>query len=221
MKESNICIEFQDVQFAFADEPGRIILDDLSFNVKKGEILGLLGPNGSGKTTIMNLIAGFLKPNEGKIIYAENGEVFSSMIFQEAALLDWKTVSENIELSLLTNVKDVEARRKRVNEMIKLLKLEDYKEKLPKQLSGGLKQRVAIARALAPNPALLLMDEPFSALDIATKEELIKDIREIIIKEGKSAIFISHNNEEASFFCDRILKLNPRTKKLMMGKVLE
>jgi len=214
MKEE-ICVEVKNLNFSFPDDSKNLILKNFSMKVEKGEIRGLLGPNGSGKTTILNLIAGFLKQQKGEIIhFDEKGKIFSSLIFQESALLEWKTVTENIELSLISTIKNLEERRQIVNYVMSLLKLNSYKGKYPSQLSGGLKQRVAIARALAPDPSLLLMDEPFSALDSATKQELLHDIREIIITKNKSAIFITHDQDEAFAFCDSISFLNPRTNNI-------
>ncbi len=212
--KGSVCLEIKNVHFSFPDEPKNVILDNLSMKIKQGEIRGLLGSNGCGKTTILNLIAGFLKPQKGEIIHSDNKNIFSSLIFQESSLLEWKNVSENIELSLISIIDDPEKRAEIINYVMNLLKLEKYKDKYPSQLSGGLKQRVAIARALAPDPPLLLMDEPFSALDSATKKELLQDIREIIFKKNKSAIFITHDPEEAFAFCDSISFLNAKTKNI-------
>jgi NitT/TauT family transport system ATP-binding protein len=215
MNKSDLCVEIKDLSFYFTDQPKNLILNELSMKVKKGEIRGLLGPNGCGKTTILNLIAGFLKPQKGEIIYFDKKKgIFSSLIFQESALLEWKTVTENIELSLVSIIEDADKRKEIVNYVTSLLKLNAHKDKYPSQLSGGLKQRVAIARALAPDPPLLLMDEPFSALDSATKQELLHDIREIIISKNKSAIFITHDQDEAFAFCDSISFLNSKTKNI-------
>ncbi len=199
-------ISLRNITFSYPDKPHRIILNNVSVDIEKGKITGLLGPNGSGKTTLMNLIAGFLKPVHGEIVFEEQDAVVS-MIFQESALLEWKTVEENIELSLLSIHPHKEDREKIVHSMLKLLHIESYKHSFPRQLSGGLKQRVAIARALARNPSILLMDEPFSALDVATKKELIKDIRSIVHKTKKSAIFITHNVQEAKTLCDSVIYL--------------
>lgn len=210
------CLEVKNLSFSYADEPDKIVLDKLSFEIKIGEIVGIVGPNGCGKTTILNIVSDFLKPTRGEVIRhnSEKQKIFLSLVFQEPALLDWKTVNKNIELSLLSNLKIESQRQTIIKQMITLFNLEPYKDKLPKQLSGGLKQRVAIARALAPNPLLLLMDEPFSALDIGAKVDLMKDIREIILNQNKSAIFITHNIEEALFFCDSIILLNPKIKNI-------
>ncbi len=210
-------LELEKVSFSFSGKSNENILEDISFEVKKNEIVGLLGSNGCGKTTLMNLIAGFIFPQKGKIKKMSFGgnNFFSSLVFQEFSLLEWKTVRDNIELSLISFDFSQQKKNRIVNSMLKLLKLEDYENKLPKQLSGGLKQRVAIARALAPNPSLLLMDEPFSALDVKTKEVLMMDMRKIILNNNESevsSIFITHNIEEAIFFCDRIVLINPLSK---------
>jgi len=127
---------------------------------------------------------------------------------QEYSLLDWKSVEKNIEFSLLFMAKPQEYKQEIIEKTLNLLKIKEYRKTLPKQLSGGIKQRVAIARALAPDPKVLLLDEPFNSLDIQTKNELIQDIRKIIVKTDKSAILVTHNLEEAIKLSDRILILD-------------
>ncbi len=212
---SKYCIELKNVSYAYPDELNKNILNRISFKLKEGEILGIMGPNGSGKTTLINLIAGFIKPSFGNIIYRnKNKLVFSSLVFQENSLLDWKSAFENVELSLLNVVKEKTGRNELVNNMLDLVNILEHKHKLPKQLSGGLKQRTVIARALAPNPSLLLLDEPFSALDVISKRRLLEDLKQILLKEKKSTIMVTHSVEEAIFLCDKILLLDPKNCKI-------
>lgn len=213
MIDKNVILEVKNLSFAFPDELEKEILNNLSFQIKPGEIVGILGENGSGKTTLINLISKFLRPIKGDIFEnpVKKGLIFSTLIFQEPALLEWKSVTENIKLSLLSSSENQVSINKKTSNMLRLLNLDNYKDKFPNHLSGGLKQRVAIARALLPEPTLLLMDEPFSALDIGTKENLIRDIRNLVLDKTVSpegAIFITHNIEEALLFCDRIFLLD-------------
>lgn len=211
-----ICLEFKKVAFSYPDEPGKKILSSISFKVNEGKIIAILGENGAGKTTILNLICGFIKPTSGKIIYHNTAQlsIFSTLIPQEYSLLDWKTVYENIGLSLSSiDIDDVEY-DKTINNLIDILKIKEYKRKLPQKLSGGIKQRVAIARALAPNPKLLLFDEPFNSLDLSIKQNLFTDIKNIIQKSNKCGIIVTHNIDEAIYFADRILVLDKKTRSI-------
>lgn len=207
-----LCLKVKGLGFSYPDAPEKKILSDVSFQIGKGEIVALVGENGCGKSTLFNLIAGFMEPTSGNIKFGDNKN--ASMVFQESSLLDWKSSFENIEFGLLADEDNELNRKRRVEEVIKLLNLNEHKEKFPSQLSGGLKQRVAIGRALAPDPNLILFDEPFSALDNEVKKELIREIREILIGQDKSAIFITHNIEEALAFADRILVINPKTRRI-------
>jgi len=215
-KTENI-LEVKNLSFSFPGKLGGDIFENISFEVGKNEIVGLLGPNGCGKTTLMNLIAGFISPSEGVIRknYSDSN-FFSSLVFQEIALLDWKNVKNNIGLSLIYNNLNKEEKDKIINNMSSLLQLKDHEYKLPRQLSGGLRQRVAIARALAPNPSLLLMDEPFSSLDVKSREGLMKDIKEIVSDKNRyiGSIFITHNLQEAVLFCDKIILIDPVLKNI-------
>lgn len=201
------CIEIKNLSYHY-DEDNRI-LDKLNFHIEEGEIVSIIGPNGCGKTTLINLIAGFINPTTGKIVYHNKTEsgLFSSVVFQDSALLEWKSVFRNVELSLISNIKDPLERKKITKEYLRLLGIIDHHDKLPKELSGGLKQRTAIARALAPNPRLLLLDEPFSSLDLPTKESLKRDLLGIIKKDNKSVIMVTHDIDEAIMFSDKILLL--------------
>ena len=198
------CLEFKKVNFSYSDEKEKQVLKEVSFSLKKGEIISILGENGAGKSTILNLISDFNKPTNGKIIKNNGSKIFSTIITQEYSLLEWKTVAENIELSMLSLNMNEKEMKEKINELIELLNLQNYANKLPSQLSGGLKQRTAIARALAPNPELLLLDEPFSFLDAQVKKSLLKDIKKIIKSKNKSAIFVTHDVRDAVILSDKI-----------------
>jgi NitT/TauT family transport system ATP-binding protein len=197
----------RNVSFAYPSKPGQKILNNVSFQVKKSEIVCLAGPNGCGKTTLINLIAGFLKPDKGEIrLNSNNG--FASVVFQQLGLLDWKNAQENIELALLPKKMSKEERSKAVHDCLKLCRIEAEKSKLPKELSGGMKQRVAIARAIAPRPALLLLDEPFSSLDRQTRILLQKDLFKIAHATETSVILVTHHLGEVMRYANQVLFLN-------------
>jgi len=205
IKEHNLpCLEISKLTY-FPDSKVNV-LNNLSFELYKGKVTVILGSNGSGKTTLINLIAGFIRPNSGSIKINQNGnESFSSVVFQDPVLLDWKSSYDNIMVGLLSSSKNVG--NQMVEKYIEMLQLDQHINKLPKQLSGGFKQRVAIARALVVNPQLLLLDEPFSALDVYSKEKLQEELYDIVCKENKSVILVTHDISEAIFFADNILIL--------------
>lgn len=206
----NNIIRIENVGFFYPMTPEKMVLDNISLTLKKGEIVCLVGSNGCGKTTLLNLIAGFLRPTNGKIFFG-NGNNFASMVFQQLGLLEWKNVQQNIEFALLPQKLTREERTNRVNDCLKLCKLENEKEKLPKELSGGMKQRTAIARALAPQPAILLLDESFSALDLETRKELQKDLFTIAKKTKISVILVTHHLDEVLQYADCLLTLDKGT----------
>jgi len=189
-----------------------VVLDNVDVTIRAGEIVGLLGRSGSGKSTLLRIVAGLLKPTSGQVIW--RGAALSgpaegvAMVFQSFALFPWLTVQENVELGLeAQGVKKAE-REERTEAAIDLIGLGGYDTAYPKELSGGMRQRVGLARALVVHPDLLLMDEPFSALDVLTAETLRTDLIDLWM-EGKlpvkSILIVTHNIEEAVLMCDRIL----------------
>lgn len=213
-KQNNVCLEFKKVFYTYLDVPQKEILKNVSFKLRKKEILAILGKNGTGKSTILNLSSRFFKPLSGEIIYynKNKSDLFSSIIPQEYSLLDWKNVKKNVEISLLSSDRTSGEIDDICDRMLRITGIENYKKSLPRKLSGGLKQRVAIARALAPNPAVLLLDEPFSYLDISSKNTLIRDIKKIIKQYDKSAIIVTHDIDEAIQIADRIIILDDSLK---------
>jgi len=189
-----------------------LVLDDINLQLRENEIVGLLGRSGSGKSTLLRSIAGLLKPKEGEVLFQghpiDGPATGVSMVFQSFALFPWLTVQQNVELGLEAQRVDPDERRQRALAAIDLIGLDGFENAYPKELSGGMRQRVGLARALVVRPALLLMDEPFSALDVLTAETLRTDLLDLWC-EGRmpirSILIVTHNIEEAVLMCDRIL----------------
>lgn len=189
--------------------------EDVSFGIKKGELAALLGPSGSGKTTILRMIAGLDNPNTGDILIdgirvndipgSKRGIGF---VFQNYALFRYMTVAENIAFGLKVQKKSKKEIQERVRELLSLISMEGFEKRYPHQLSGGQRQRVAFARALAPNPHLLLLDEPFAAIDAKVRRELRSWLKDMIRQIGITSIFVTHDQEEAMEVADQIIITN-------------
>ena len=203
---NNPCLVLKGVSFAYPSKDGctRSLFSNTSFSLFPGEIISIIGENGTGKSTLLNLIAGFFELEKGKIL-VDSKRV--SMVFQDIGLLEWKNAFDNVELSLISSNFTQLQRKKIVEENLSLLGVLNAKNKLPKELSGGMKQRVAIARALVSNPKVLLLDEPFSALDWKTKVSLQKELLKIIKKKKIGVVLVTHDLNEAVFFSDKVLML--------------
>jgi NitT/TauT family transport system ATP-binding protein len=189
-----------------------VVLEDVNLSLREGEIVGLLGRSGSGKSTLLRIVSGLLEPTEGEVLWHDrpvHGPAEGvAMVFQSFALFPWLTVQENVELGLEARGVPRAEREKRAEEAIDLIGLGGFESAYPKELSGGMRQRVGLARALVVHPDLLLMDEPFSALDVLTAETLRTDLIDLW-SEGRlpirSILMVTHNIEEAVLMCDRIL----------------
>ena len=193
-------VELKDINKTFGDYKAS---DHVSFGIEKGKLIGLLGPSGSGKTTILRMIAGLEQPDSGKIVI--DGKVVNNIpasergigfVFQSYALFRYMTVYDNTYI------------KKRVTELIELIGLKGLEKRYPSQLSGGQRQRVAFARALAPNPQLLLLDEPFAAIDAKIRQELRTWLKDMIEKLGITSIFVTHDQDEAIEVADEIIITN-------------
>lgn len=187
---------------------GRSVLKNVSFQVQPHEFICILGHSGCGKSTLLNLIAGFTQPDSGSITvngHAVQGPSKSrGVVFQDHALFPWFKIIENIAFGPNVQGKSKEESMEIAREYLKLVGLEDYAESFPDQLSGGMKQRVGIARALASQPDILLMDEPFGALDVLTRENMQKELLRIWLELRPSVLFITHSISEAVYLADRI-----------------
>ena len=189
-------------------------LDDISLEVEEGEFIVIVGPSGCGKSTLLDIIAGLEKPDKGRVL-ADNQPVLAPgrhrlVMFQESALFPWLNAFGNVMfgLKLKPGLRNRE-RREVAKFFLHLVGLEKFMEANVHELSGGMKQRVALARALAPNPRVLLMDEPFAALDAMTREQLYGDIQQIWQKRRKTIIFVAHNVREAACLADRVVIMTP------------
>lgn len=187
-------------------------LDHIALDVAPNEFLCVLGPSGCGKSTLLNLIAGLLKPTAGQVLVggkpvtgpgADRG-----VVFQEYALLPWKTVRENVALGL--KIRGVKGRERIAQHYIDMVHLTGFEDKYPNELSGGMRQRVAVARTFANSPAVMLMDEPFAAVDAQTRASLQEELTKIWEQNRVTVVFITHNVEEATFLGDRVLVMSPR-----------
>src|SRR5215216_6637689 len=201
----------------FPDNNGGLrALHDVSFEVHAREFVCVLGPSGSGKTTLLRILAGLIPPTSGSFLYGHGEQPSTGMVFQQANLMPWRTVIENIMLPL--EVKQVEEARARADaqEMIELVGLQGFEDSLPRDLSGGMAQRVALARALIHDPDLLLLDEPFGSLDALTRERMWTELSRIWQMRKKTVIMVTHSINESLFLADRVLVLTQRPGKIKM-----
>ena len=205
-------VELKNINKTFGDYKAS---DNVSFGIEKGKLIGLLGPSGSGKTTILRMIAGLENPDSGEIVI--DGKVINDIpaskrgigfVFQNYALFRYMTVFDNIAFGLKIQKKSKKFIKERVGELINLIGLEGLEKRYPSQLSGGQKQRVAFARALAPNPNLLLLDEPFAAIDAKVRQELRSWLKDMIERLGVTSIFVTHDQSEAIEVADEIIITN-------------
>jgi len=211
--EKRCLVDVKDIRHVYGKPGGAelLVLDDVDLKLSENEIVGLLGRSGSGKSTLLRSIAGLITPSHGTVSFPagpEGRRTSVSMVFQTFALFPWLTVLENVEVGLEAKRVPADTRRKRALAAIDLIGLDGFESAYPKELSGGMRQRVGLARALVVDPDVLLMDEPFSALDVLTAETLRTDLLDLW-SEGrmpiKSILMVTHNIEEAVLMCDRIL----------------
>lgn len=195
------------------------VLEDISFSIAPGEVISLIGPTGCGKTTLLRIIDGLIKPESGSVTV--NGKKVQgprdsscAMVFQNFNLFPWRNALKNVEFGLEVKGDAPEDREKKARGFLRLVGLDGYERYYPHQMSGGMQQRVGVARALAVNPEVVLFDEPFSAIDILLRETLQAQVMQILVKEKKAAIFITHDAEEALFLSDRIISLTTHPGKV-------
>ncbi|WGR95072.1 ABC transporter ATP-binding protein [Bradyrhizobium sp. ISRA435] len=190
------------------------VLDDVSFTVRAGEVVAIVGPSGCGKSTLLSILGGLLRPSKGaaELRGAPPADSLNPLtfVFQDFALLPWNTVEQNVAFPLLHTSLSAGERRAVIDDALRRTGLSDFRATYPKQLSGGMRQRVGIARALAVRPAILLMDEPLSALDLQTRELLMEDFVRLLADGEMGAVYVTHNLEEAVRLADRVVVLSRR-----------
>ncbi|MFH2124010.1 MAG: ABC transporter ATP-binding protein [Pseudomonadota bacterium] len=202
-----------------ADETPLVVLDDIHFQIQPQEFVCILGPSGCGKTTLLHLIAGFKKPSAGKVMVS--GQEVSgpgadrAMVFQHSALFPWLTVAGNIGYGVTPGHKD-----KKIKTLLKLVGLQEFERAYPHQLSGGMRQKVSLARALALEPDILLMDEPFAAIDTFHRERLQDELLRMRGVIGCSILFVTHNIQEAVYLSDRTIVFSQRPARITMEQVI-
>jgi NitT/TauT family transport system ATP-binding protein len=205
-----------DKVFARGDQPVTTALEGIDLDISRGEFVSLIGPSGCGKSTLLRIIGDLIAPTRGEVIV--NGKPAErarrdrdyGMVFQAPVLFEWRTVEDNVKLPLEIMGTPADQRSRRAAELLRLVELGDFLGHYPWQLSGGMQQRVAIARALALNPAILLMDEPFGALDEMTRERMNSEVLRIWAETGTTVVFVTHSIPEAVFLSSRVVVLSPR-----------
>ena len=209
MNSTNKLLEINNLSKSYYSESGETkVLNNISFDLYKNEFLGIIGPSGCGKSSILNLISGLDKYYSGDIV--KNNNIKISYMLQEHALFPYLTVLDNALLGLKISKKLNTYNKKYVLNLLKKYDLFDFKDKYPDELSGGMKQRLALIRSLALKPDVLLLDEPFSALDFQTKLKVSDDVYKIIKNENKTIIIVTHDLSEAISICDKIILLSKR-----------
>ena len=211
-------VNIRNVSKAFNEgKPNQVdALRDVNLEVQQGEFVSLIGPSGCGKSTLLRLIANLLEPTSGEVSVNGKSAVQArldqdyGMAFQQAGLFDWRTVRKNIELPLELKGWEKPDRRARADEMLQLVQLPEFGDHYPWQLSGGMQQRIAIARALAAHPPILLMDEPFGALDEMTREYMQGELLRICAATGTTVVFVTHSIPEAVYLSNRVVVMSPR-----------
>lgn len=215
-----ICLEAVDKWYGTRDKPVHA-LQATDFEVRQGEFVVLLGPSGCGKTTLLRMIGGLITPSHGRLRimgrdlwngHARQSSAVSDlgMVFQEANLFPWLTIEENIALPLELKKMPKQARLERARSLTKLVGIAGFEKRWPRELSGGMRQRAAIARALSYDPAILLMDEPFGALDAITRDQMNIELQRLWMETARTIVLVTHSIAEAVFLSDRIVLLSPR-----------
>ncbi|MDB5592043.1 ABC transporter ATP-binding protein [Enterovirga sp.] len=211
-----VLIEFDRVAKVYKAADGRPVraVDSVKGEIRAGEFVSILGPSGCGKSTLMMMLAGLLRPSEGEIRFkgkpVTGPQEGFGIVFQDAVLFPWRTVQDNVRLPGEVRGLPRDEQIERAQAMIRLVGLAGFESKFPHELSGGMQQRVAIARALSLGPSLLVMDEPFGALDAMTREQMNLELQRISLESGATVVFVTHSIAEAAFLSDRVFVMSGR-----------
>ena len=203
-----------------------LAVSDVTMDVREGELVSLVGPSGCGKTTVLKILAGLHDADGGTIKIGNSKTPFDpgrdiGMVFQQALLLKWRTILDNVLLPAEIVGLPMKAARSRARDLLNLVGLAGYEDKYPQQLSGGMQQRTAIARAFIHDPKLILMDEPFGALDALTRERMNAELQRIWMASGKTVVLITHSIDEAIFLGDRVVVMSPRPGRIVRDLKVE
>lgn len=192
---------------------------NIDMDIKDGEFVSIIGPSGCGKSTLLYMLGGFIAPDGGRILVdgkqVVGPGVDRGIVFQEYALFPWLTVEQNIRYGLEMTGSTAQERDKIVRDLIKTVHLEGFERRFPRELSGGMKQRVAIARTLAYNPGVLLLDEPFGALDLQTRESMQDELRRLWLRERKTVVLVTHDVDEAVYLSERVVVMSRRPGRIV------
>ena len=218
-RKSGAAVRCEGISRAFAGTG--LVLDRITFQVAPGEFVALLGPSGSGKSSLLRLTAGLDRADAGRLaIEAEQGTVSRGFVFQEATLIPWRNVLRNTTLPLELQGWETERAKARAEEELRRVRLMEFAARYPHELSGGMKMRTSVARALITRPNLLLLDEPFAALDEPTRHALQEQLREIWAALGMTVLFVTHSISEAVFLADRVIVLSPRPARILLDSAI-
>ena len=212
-------LTFDNISYTYHTKEGETTaVKDLSFTVEKGQFVSVIGPSGCGKTTVLSLAAGLLSPSSGEI---RRGEGEYGYMLQRDALFPWRTAEQNIFLPLEVKKRNTPEMREKALALAVKYGLKDFLKKTPSQLSGGMRQRVALIRTLASEPEILMLDEPFSALDYQTRLEVCDDVQGIIKGEKKTALLVTHDISEAIALSDKVVVLSQRPARVLAEHIIE
>lgn len=221
-----MALEFRDVTKTFQNRSGLVVaIDRIGLTIRDGEFVCLIGPSGCGKSTLLNMLAGLEYPSQGSVL-ADGQPITGTdpsrvLIFQEAALFPWLTVQDNVEFGLTMRGAGKAEREATAQRLLRMVHLEQFSQAWVHELSGGMRQRVALARALAVAPAVLLLDEPFAALDALTRDRLHAELQEIWQQTSTTIVFVTHNVREAVVLGDRVLVMSARPGRIVAEHVID